>query len=246
MMQRSVLVVLLAGLVVEAADKTAADWLQQAGKEFAQRQFDAAAASLQQCLKLEPNNADAIDLRGAVAFMRGQFKESVADFDRAIALRPDRANGHWRRGISLYYAGEYDKGAKQFEGYEKVDTNDVENAFWHWMCTLRKDGREAARARLLKIGKDRRVPMMEVYALLQGKKTPADVLAAANAGELSAEQRKPRLFYAHLYLGIYYDLHDQRDKAIEHLRLAAGKYHIGHYMGEVARVHLEVLEKAGR
>ena len=32
-------------------------------------------------------------------------------------------------------------------------------------------------------------------------------------------------------------------KAIEHLDKAANKYHTGHYMGEVARVHLELLKK---
>ena len=34
-----------------------------------------------------------------------------------------------------------------------------------------------------------------------------------------------------------------RKKAIEHLDLAANKYKIGHYMGEVARVHHELLTK---
>jgi len=44
---------------------------------------------------------------------------------------------------------------EQFEGYENVDTNDVENAVWHFMCVARKDGVEKARAGLLKIGKEK-------------------------------------------------------------------------------------------
>jgi hypothetical protein len=42
---------------------------------------------------------------------------------------------------------------------------------------------------------------------------------------------------------LYADLTGERKKAVEHLALAAGKYRIGHYMGEVARVHHELLNK---
>ena len=175
--------------------------------------------------------------------MRGKFAESVSDFDRYLKLAPGKANGHWQRGITLYYAGKYEEGKKQFEGYEKVDTNDVENAVWHFLCAARKDGVAKARAGILAIGKDGREPMMQVYELFKGKVKPADVLAAANAGKLDDDQRKPRLFYAHLYLGLYYDVLGEKKKAAEHMALAAGKYKIGHYMGEVARVHSEMLAK---
>ena len=47
-------------------------------------------------------------------------------------------------------------------------------------------GVDKARAGILKIGRDRRVPMMEVYALFAGKAQPADVLAAAKRGEPGA------------------------------------------------------------
>ena len=176
--------------------------------------------------------------------MRGKFVESVADFDRYLMLHPDRANGHWRRGISLWYAGKYAAGMKQFEGYKKVDTNDVENAVWHFLCAARKDGVKKARAGILAIGKDRRVPMMQVYKLFKGTIKPEDVLAAANAGTVDDEKRKAMLFYAHLYLGLYHDVLGDKKRAAEHMALAADKYKIGHYMGEVARVHQEVLAKA--
>jgi lipoprotein NlpI len=242
----TLLALLLLGAVSAAGDtepKSAKDWLRRASDEYGKRKYDAAVASYSRCLKLEPDNTGALDGRGNAQFMRGKFAESVADFDRLIQLRPDQANGHWRRGISLYYAGKYEEGKKQFEGYEKVDTNDVENAVWHFLCAARKDGLKQARKSMLKIGKDHRVPMMQVYELFKGTLQPADVVRAANAGDLSDAQRKPMLFYAHLYLGIYHDVLGEKKKAAEHLALAAGKYKIGHYMGEVARVHHEVLAK---
>src|SRR5262249_9014651 len=96
---------------------------------------------------------------------------------------------------------------------------------------------------LLKIGNDKRVPMMQVYALYAGKIQPADVLAAARAGEPSAEELHKRLFYAHLYLGLYHEVLGDKKLALEHMTKAAEDYPIGHYMGDVARVHRDLLRK---
>jgi len=207
------------------------------------RQPARAVDDFSEAIRLDARLAEAYDRRGSAQFKLGKVAESVADFDRFLELRPDAGPGHWRRGISCYYAGQFDAGKKQFESYEKVDTNDVENAVWHFICNARKSGVEKARAELLKIGKDGRVPMLEVYALFGGKLKPADVLAAAQAGDPPAEQLKPRLFYAHLYLGIWFDITGDRKQALEHLELAADKYRIGHYMGDVAVVHRDILKK---
>jgi lipoprotein NlpI len=242
------LVLLLVSADAAAEDKSepasAKEWLRKGSEAFGKRDYADAVAAFTKCLKLDPNNRQALDERGKAFFMLGKFAESVADFDRFLELAPDKANGHWQRGISLYYAGKYEAGKKQFEGYEKVDTNDVENAVWHFLCAARKDGVAKARKGLLKIGKDKRVPMMQVYELFKGSIEPADVLTAAKAGKVTDEQRKSMLFYAHLYLGLYHDVLGEKQKAAKHLAVAAGKYKIGHYMGEVARVHSELLAKS--
>lgn len=242
-----VLMLTLPATSAEPADPTtAAGWLERANQRFAARQYEAAVAACTRCLERSPDQAEALDLRGSAEFMRGRFAASVADFDRYLRLRPEKANGHWRRGIALYYAGQYAEGMRQFEGYEQVDTNDVENAVWHLMCAARKDGLAKARGRVLKIGHDRRVPLMQVYDLYRGALQPADVLKAVEVGAPGAKERGHRLFYAHLYLGIYHDLLGEKNKAIDHLRLAVEKRPGGHYMGEVARVHGSVLSAGAR
>jgi lipoprotein NlpI len=205
-----------------------------------------AVADFDKVLQFDPKKVEAYDRRGSEEFKLGRFKESVADFDRFLEARPDERPGHWRRGISLYYAGKYDEGRKQFAGYEKVDTNDVENAVWHFLCAARADGVEKARASMLKIGKDSRVPLMKVYDLFHGDAKPEDVLAAARAGDPSKEELNSRLFYAHLYLGLYYDVMGDKKQALEHMTLAAHKHTVSEYMGDVARVHERLLKDAGR
>ncbi len=225
-----------------AAD-TPRELVTKAQREVEARKFEEAVKLTTQAIESDARFFDAYDVRGSANFLLGRIKESAADFDKVIELRPKSFPGHWRRGITLYYAGRYEDGRKQFEGYEKVDTNDVENAVWHYLCNVRIVGRDKARAGILKIGKDRRVPMMTVYELFAGKVKPDDVLKAVDEDKPSDDERKKRLFYAHLYLGLWYESEGETKKAREHLTKAADDYRISHYMGDVARVHRDLLKK---
>jgi lipoprotein NlpI len=236
----------LAGRAMTADPKSAqAPYLRARMRDALGRYADA-VSDFGRCVEIDPKFAEAYDQRGSSEFKLGKFAEAVADFDRFLALRPAEKPGHWRRGIALYYVGRFADARDQFKGYESVDTNDVENAVWHFLCSAKLEGVTKAQKAMLKIGKDRRVPMTEVYELYRGKLKPADVLAAAEAGAATASERKDRLFYAHLYLGLYYDALGDAKSALEHMNLAAGKYRSQHYMGDVARVHAEVLRTAAK
>ena len=185
--------------------------------------------------------AGAFDRRGGEHFKAGRIKESVADFDMAVKLDAKREPWHWRRGISYYYAGEFEKGKKQFEGYQTVDSSDVENATWRYLCMARISGTVTASKGILKIGDDRRVPMRQIYDLYAGKLKPEDVLKAARAGKPAPPELNRRLFYTHLYLGLYYEAAGKEKLAREHLIKAAEDHRIGHYMWDVAHVHANIL-----
>jgi lipoprotein NlpI len=192
------------------------------------------------CIKLNPRVPDAWQQRGIEHFKLGHIEQSVTNFDKFIALVPQQASHHWQRGISLYYAGRFEEGRKQFELHQTVNTNDVENAVWHFLCIARADGLEKARAGLIPIQGDARVPMMEVHALFAGKLQPEDVLKAARSGGPPEAQLNRQLFYAHLYLGLYFEAMGEGGKAREHINKAAGEFQTGDYMGDVARVHRQL------
>jgi hypothetical protein len=44
-------------------------------------------------------------------------------------------------------------------------------------------------------------------------------------------------------VGLYYDVHGDPKRALEHLQEASEKHRIDHYMWDVARVHRDVLKK---
>jgi len=182
--------------------------------------------------------------RGEEYFRNSEFAKSVADFDRYLQLAPDQKPYHWQRGISLYYAGRFEDGRRQFESHQTVNPNDVENAVWHFLCVARRDGIDKARASLIEITRDGRVPMMEVLGMYRGKTQPEEVLAAAQRGTPARNELRGRLFYAHLYLGLYFDAIGDSTKARDHIFKAAGEFAEDHYMGDVARVHAKRLREA--
>ena len=74
-----------------------------------------------------------------------------------------------------------------------------------------------------------------------GKLKPEDVLKAARAGKPAPPALNMRLFYAHLYLGLYYEAAGKEELARKHLYKAADVHRIGHYMWDVAHVHANIL-----
>lgn len=232
----------LAGKAIESNPKDARGYLLRGSGYEVLRQHDKAIADFTQTIALNPKNSEAYDRRGSEQFILGHITESLDDFDKVLELQPRAAPGHWKRGISLYYARRYEDGRKQFKDGDKIFGNDVENAVWHFLCNAKLKGVDKARDDMLKIGKDDRVPMMVVYDLFMDKCKPADVLKAAEVGEVLTELRKQQLFYAHLYLGLYFDALGDKRTALEHMSLAGGKYRLG-YMGDVAHVHAELLGK---
>jgi lipoprotein NlpI len=226
----------LVGKAIDAAPDDPRGPTLRGDMQAAMGQHREAVADYDRAIRLAPDQAELFDRRGSEQFKLGHVDESIADFDRFLALRPDQVARHWKRGISYYYAGRFDDGRKQFEGYQTVDNNDVENAVWRYLCMARSAGVEKARAEILPIKRDSRPVMIEVYALYRGEAKPEDVLQAARQGDPPAERLNERLFYAHLYLGLFYEAAGDAQKAAEHIA-EAEKHKIPHYMWDVARVH---------
>ena len=122
-----------------------------------------------------------------------------------------------------------------------MNSNDVENAVWHFLCVARESNVEKARAALIPIKADARIPMMQVHALFAGKATPDDVLkAAASHSQVPPGWLKRQQFYAHLYVGLYFEAIGDEKQAREHITLAADEFRANDYMGDVARVHKQL------
>ena len=200
--------------------------------------FAALAVTVPAAAQAPADRPQAIFDRAIADFLGGRIAESVAAFDTLARLQPERAPGLWQRGIALYYAGRYKDCRAQFESHRTVNPDDVENAAWHFACVARAETPAQARAAMLPVGPDSRSPMREIYEMFRGTLSPEQVLAAAG-GQLEPE------FYAHLYLGLYFEPFRNSARALEQSTAAAPDRYAaaGGYMHAVARIHLEILQR---
>jgi lipoprotein NlpI len=228
---------------VLAASEEPADQLVERAVAAAARGESAQAIALAtEAIRQDERNAGAYKLRGREYFRAGRMAESIADLDQFAVLRPELEPQQWERGIAYYYAGQYKRGAEQFERYQSFDGHDVENSVWRYLCLVPDVGIERARETMLPIEGDRRVPMMQIWQLYRGNCQPDEVLAAANAGDPNEEVRAGRLFYAHLYLGLWHDSLGNQAEARRFIELASAESlaknpQINRYMWDVARIH---------
>ena len=211
-------------------EPSAAMLLRQASLHESRGDYEAAIAGYDRAIKVEPGNWQLYLLRGSARFKDGRIEASIEDFDRVVALDPSQDPYLWQRGISYYYAGRFGDCRGQFERHRLVNPNDVENAVWHLLCVAAEDGLDAAQAAMLPVGPDARRPMKEIDALFRGEGGVAEVEAAVR------EEGPGARFYADLYLGLYYELVGEDEKAAAAIERAASLPNRG-YMVEVARVH---------
>jgi lipoprotein NlpI len=228
----------LAGKAIQTEPKNPNGYLVRAQLYQQANDADKALTDYDQALELDPSLAAAWQNRGILQFKLGHIDKSIHDFNQFLKLMPAQAPYHWQRGICLYYAGRFEEGRKQFELHQTVNANDVENAVWHFLCVVRLNGLQKARATLIPIREDARVPMMQIHALFAGVAKTEDVLNATRAGEPDSRELKRRQFYAHLYLGLYEEAIGNETQAQVYITKAVQEYQGADYMSDVARVHL--------
>lgn len=213
--------------------------------------FKQAVAVLDQWIKLQPDRPQLYYLRGCDNFFAGKYRDSVRDFDRLIELDPSRKQSLWERGISLYFAGDYAKGAEQFADYQNYHDQDVENSTFRYLCVAKADGLKKAQETLLPIERDPRPGLMEVFRLYEGKVTPEKVLEDMQNTMLTGQAAAGYRFYTLLYVGLYFEAHDEDAKAAKYLAQAsdpklldAGSQRISRYMWDTARLaHQEAAKR---
>lgn len=185
-----------------------------------------------------PDTADRWFNDGVRRFFAADIPAAATAFDRVVALAPESLPHLWQRGLVLYYAKRFADGRTQFERHQTVNPNDVENAAWHFLCVAEADGIDTARNAFIPIAGDGRVPMREIHALYAGTGTADAVLKAADPDGMPTAEERDALCYAHLYLGLYYEVTSDAALARNHMRKAAIDYRMDHYMGKVAQVHV--------
>lgn len=171
-----------------------------------------------------------------VHFKLANIDESIADFDIVEKLDPRLTPYLWQRGLSYYYASRFADGAKQFEVDLTVNSQDVEETVWRYLCIARLDGIAEARASLLFVKNDTRPVMRRLYDLYAGNCSVDDILAVGSSND------QQTLFYSYLYIGLYFEAENQPEQAQHYITQAVSEKIPDDYMWYVAAVHQKLRE----
>ena len=201
-----------------------------------QSRHQAAIADARQRTLTGPPTVGAMTQMGDALLRAGQCEAAIDWFEQSITADPSIQPHLWQYGIALYFVERYADGQQLFEQHRRVNPHDVENAAWHFLCTAKADGLEAAKELLLPAPDDPRVPMAQILARLAG----------GDQGEIDESVERLRgtgqfddaRFYGDLYLGLIADAQGDRAAAAKHLRSAARTKRT-HYMADVARVYAD-------
>jgi lipoprotein NlpI len=177
-----------------------------------------------------PHDPKAHVHRGMVHFKLANINESIADFDTAEKLDPRLTPYLWQRGLSYYYAERFALGAKQFEIDLTVNSQDVEETVWRYLCIARLHSPAQARQSLLEVRNDPRHVMRRVYDLYALNCSVDDVLAIGSSNDKRAK------FYSYLYIGLYFEVENQPEPARQYMTQAVS-HKIDDYMWHLASVH---------
>ena len=153
-------------------------------------------------LGYNPKFADLYQLRGCSHFKMGNVLAAVFDWQQFIQLKPKKETEHWQICVGHALLGNYEEARKRFEWHWTANTEDMEVAFWHFLCVARTDGMVKARENLIAVSGEKRVPMAQVHALYKGIGSEAEVWLAIEQGGPTSGERAQREFFAHYYMGL--------------------------------------------
>lgn len=195
-------------------------------------QRSAAVKDYTTALQYNPRAGEAYHLRGCSQFKLGRVKEAISDWLMYVRrFEPKAEVHHWQLGIAYAMDGRFAEGRKQFEWHWTVNHSDAEVAFWQFLCVSRLDGLSQARAELIKVDEDKRVPMAALHGLYAGRVRPSAVMKEVAAGAPDASELATRQFFAHWYIGLFYEAAGRLPEALMHVdraaRIALGNAHLG-------------------
>ncbi|MDD4093915.1 MAG: tetratricopeptide repeat protein, partial [Methanothrix sp.] len=97
-----ILLVLVSGLVNSIAKEYTAEYWQEKGDEFLQKEsFDIALDCYNKSIQLDGTNASVWMKLGQVYSSLGRYPEAHSSYNESIRLDPDRAESWFSKGIAL-------------------------------------------------------------------------------------------------------------------------------------------------
>lgn len=184
-------------------------------------------------LRVYPFSARGYIYRGMTYFKLARLTAALQDFNQAEKLNPQLTPYLWQRGLTYYYLGKYAQGARQFELDLSVQSQDVEEALWYYLCIAQLEDVNSAKECLLPVKYDPRVIMRQIYQFFAGECNLDQVL------RVGKQQGLRGMFYSNLYIGLYYEVYGNQERSQFYITEAI-KYPTTDYLWYLACVHQQL------
>ena len=109
---------------------TADQYFTRGCEHFDSGDYELAAADFNRCLRLSPDDQEALLWRSRANFLGDQLDAALADADRACRLDPQDAEARCQRGICRAALGEFADALGDFEHAEEEVTGDIHALFY--------------------------------------------------------------------------------------------------------------------
>ncbi len=217
---------------------TLVELLSDAEAALEANKIDDAKASATAAQSLSKTNYRAKMEIARILFGCGAMKESAAVYDEVVEGIPDAKPQLWQRGLALYYAEEFEKGVDQFESHQTYNSQDVENSVWHLLCKAKVTSLAEAREEMIKIERDSRIPMKQVFEMFAGTGSPEAVLKACSYDPKKV-MANSEIYHGLLYVGLFHEMMGDQEASNKSMTEALKfKPRIQGLMGHVAEGHL--------
>ena len=111
--------------------------LAEAGKFYYNGDFNGARNLCTKAIELNPDNATAYSIRGAIYYRLNDFNSAVADFNKAAALNPNDYRNFYNRGLAHVKLNDLRKAVEDFSGAIQLNPNDADSYYNRAVCRQR-------------------------------------------------------------------------------------------------------------
>ena len=119
--------------------KATAEGFYRIGRLFFKRKLiDRAITSYEECLKCDPNFADAFKDIGRILGIGKNYKEAKEYLSKAIEIESERPDYHFHLGKILFNAGETKEAGKSFSRALELNSDYAEAYFFHGLALLKE------------------------------------------------------------------------------------------------------------
>ena len=119
--------------------------LAEAGRLYYNGELRGAINLCTKAIELNPDNATAYSIRGAIYYRQNDFNGAVADFNKAIALNANDYKNFYNRGLAYVKLNKFRKAEEDFSSAIQLNPNDADSYYNRAVCRQRLRNNYGAR-----------------------------------------------------------------------------------------------------